>query len=711
MRIAATMWIMTLTIFLSALIHADDSRELVEPERYSPSEEVEFMQRIDNIWGRYVPAYKIHPEDPTEDCGKRYWSRLLALLKYAELKGEPVDSLIRIGRDLAMSRHAGSFQKPFSCAGFAMYYFNWKDSIKKYDPEQLALIEQRVDTMWRYLLRTDHMLDACCGYNEAGGKEFNSENFQWMLKCTGYLFSHNDRLNDTQTSNYNSMDIEGVEVHSDSEPRGWVRRDAKDMDVASYFSNSVKNLTRTLFNAGRVEWNSNNYFGHTLNPLHTLYQCALKTNDPEREETRKRAGACLDWMMTEAALHYRDGLQAAADSRAKTGSFVPLKGSYYPYTLPYFTPEEYGTSFSDTIWEKIKPSDAEIGFLLNSSYRPPKVVTEIANKEFPLPVEIRSAKPFYHIDKGEWITPEGLLTGKAAYEDWKGETDGRRFDFETLYISESFTMSSVATGRPDGREGTFSEECLWKIGIDGNENGAVIVCGNAGEMTTTAGRYPWHQIGQYRNCMMQLIKSPEYNKIWVAVPKKSSQILFDNMVCIDFGLGAYMALKASDGVSIYPIEVCKEAEDYEVIEFVWSPDRLGALVIEVNETKDYETFSEFITETDIRKIEIRNNRVIHTNAIGNTLEMEFVAPVPYLMVENTFDTPEENPLPNGGTYPIVFTDGQNVDFQSWESFKTVYGYPVVNQEWGSGCLYIKSNNRSLQIEIDPATANVSYFED
>lgn len=701
-----------LAIFLSALIHADDIREAMETERYTPSEEAEFIKRIDNMWGRYIPGYKIYPQDPTEDCGKRYWSRLLALLKYAEIKGEPIDSLIRIGRDLAMSPHAGSFRKPFSCAGFAMYYFNWKDSIKKYDPEQLTLIEQRVDTMWRYLLRTDHMLDACCGYNEAGGKEFNSENFQWMLKCAGYLFSHIDRRNDTNPDNYNLMDVAGIEVHSDSVARGWRRVNAKNMDVASYFSKSLKNLARALFNAGRVEWNSNNYFGHTLNPLHTLYQCAMLTEDPEREETKKRATACLDWMMTEAALHYRDGLQVAADSRAKTGSFLPLKGSYYPYTLPYFASAKYPISFSDTIWKTIKPSDAEIGFLINSDYRPPKVVTEIANKEFPLPVEIRSAKPFYHIDRGAWITPQGQLTGEAAYEDWKGETDGRRFDFETLYISDSFTMSSVATGRPDGREGTFSEECLWKIGIDSDCRGALIISGNAGEMKTTAGRFPRHEIGQYRNCMMQLIKSPEYNMIWIAVPKKLKLITFDdNSVYIDFGLNAYMAIKASSGAYIQTHEDYEESDDYKVIELHWSPDQLGALVIEMAEAKDYGNFEAFVADSGERDIVTRDNGCLYTNASGNTIEMEFVEPCPYLMVENTFDTPRVNPLPEGGTYPKVWTDGQEVDFQNWDSYSTVFGFPVVNQQWGSGCLYLKSSNRSLQIEIDPATANVSYFED
>lgn len=704
-------------LFLSFYIclHALPFKEVEDIERPDSVWEESFQQRIKTMWGENIAKYKIHPQDPTEDCGKRYWSRLLSKLEYRDQIGVSLDSLLSVGNQLVMSPHAGSFRKPFSCAGFAMYYFNWKDSIAKLDPAQQKKIYERVDTMWRYLMRSDHLLDACCGYNEQGGKEFNSENFQWMLKAAGYLFSHelqdkkvNDRLVDAT-----KKEIKGIEVRD--EESGEVKIiDCEEVDLISYFDNSIINLTKALYNAGRVEWNSNNYFGHTLNPLHTIYQCAEKSGDPNWEKNKKRAQGCLDWMLLEAALHYRDGFQVAADSRAKNGSFLPFKGSYFPYTIPYFADSVLYPSFGENIWKSRNPGDAEIGFLLSSSYRPPKIILDIAQKKFSLPVEIQSAKPFYHIDKGRYFNADGTIKGESAYSNWNNPKYGRRFEFETLYIGNRFTMSSVATGRPDGSLGTFSEECLWRLGVDGENSGCIMLSGNAGDMESTTGRYPWHEISQYRNMMMQLVKSETNNSIWIAVPKVLSTndsliIKDDNSIYLNAGNGVFISVKATGTPEITVASEYGESGDYDRIEFKWDTSELGGLIIEVDETPVNQSFIRYVEINKDRIPIITGERCSYVNSAGNLLEMEFVNPKPYLMVENTFDTPDPNPWPDGGTYPKVWHDGEEVDFNSWDSYKTVFGSPVVNQKWGSGCLELNSKQESVRICVDPDSGEVKFY--
>ncbi|MBV5342113.1 hypothetical protein JZU68_00325, partial [bacterium] len=245
-----------------------------------------------------------------------------------------------------------------------------------------------------------------------------------------------------------------------------------NVNIIDYFDGFVKNLTRALYNAGRVEWNSNNYTGHTLNPLLTLYEGADKCNDPNGAANKKCAQACIDWMMVEMALHYQDGFQAAADSRAKGGSFKPYTGSIFQFSIPYFADDTHYPTFPTSVWSKIDPSDQEVGFMISSSYRPPKIVIDIAQRNFPLPVEIQSAKPFYHIDQGTYFNNNSTIKGEFDYNAWNGTGKGRRFEYETIWLDKNLTMASAAVGRPDGAFGTFSEQCMWRLAVKGQKNGA-----------------------------------------------------------------------------------------------------------------------------------------------------------------------------------------------------------------------------------------------
>lgn len=718
-------YLLTLLLLLSCTAKGQ-FLEVPELPRPNQNWEQGFQERINRMWNTRIADYSVNPGDGSDDSGKRQWSRFLAKMALMKNENTGYASFIETGRAMINGANVGSFRKPFSCAGYAMYFFHWKDSIAKYDPAQIDAVYTDVNSMWHYLMRTDHLLDACCGYNAKGGKEFNSENFQWMLRSTGYLFAHelHQKNVDGQVLNMNAKSLSGIEVRTGSSSPYLKTISPENVNVIGYFDGYVKNLTRALYNAGRVEWNSNNYFGHTLNPLHAMYECADKCNDPNASANKKRAQACIDWMMLEAAVHYRDGFQVAADSRAKDASFLPFKGAYYQYTIPYFSDDEHYPSFGTNVWKTQDPGDAEIGFLTTSSYRPPNIIIDIAQRNFELPVEIQSAKPFYHIDAGTFFNADGSVNGESPYNDWNGTERGCRFEFETTYIGNRFTMASAAVGRPDGSVGTYSEQCMWRIGVDGQQYGARMLSGNAGNRSTTTGRYVHHEIGQYRNIMMQLVKSPSDNAIWIAVPDSLKQLktsgsssFWDvqayqwegNDLYVNMGNGVYLAVKPSSGATLSLNTQYAESNSHTKLTYKWAQNTLGALVIEVGEKGDYPDFNHFIAAAKTQTVEVDGEYAAYTGASKHNIRMEYVRPGTFKMIENTYDTPRTNPLSSAGNYPKVWGDGSLIDFMSWDSYRTVYGKPVVTQKWGSGELFLNTNNGSAKIAVNPENAEVSYF--
>ncbi len=691
-----------------------------------------YQQRINLMWGTRIPLYNPNPSNGNADSGKSEWSKLLAKMAWpvTNSSATTLKSFIATGRNMVNGTNVGSFNSPFSCAGYAMYYFRWKDEIAANDPTQVDLIYSDVKSMFHLLMRTDHVFDPCCGYNAAGGKEFNSENFHWMMRAAGYLFSHelHNKTVGSKTLDMTNLDLSsnGILLHTGVSSPLTKTIYPTNVNAIAYFDGFLKNLTRALYNAGRVEWNSNNYFGHTLNPLLTIYEGAEKCNDPNGSENKKRAQACLDWMMLEAAIHFVDGAQVAADARAKTGSFVPFKGSYYQYTIPYFTDSNFKLSCSDQLLATKDPTEMEIGFQLSSSYRPPQIIIDIAQRNFSLPVEIQSAKPFYHIDHGRYFNIDGTINGEFPYNAWNATGKGRRFEFETTWIDKNVTMASAAVGRPDGAMGTFSEQCMWRIGVKGQQNGARMLSGNGGAQTTTAGRSPQHEIGQFRNMMIQMVKhsNANLNKIWLVIPDSLKQFettgeadfwdvqkykWIDNDLYLQLRPDVFLAVKPYP----QPVEITKatsgEANTHTQLSFRWEANQLGCLVFELATDNDYTDFNAFVTAVQAKNIsEIDANTLSYTSPNNNTIKMEYVAPGSFEMTPFTFDTPVPNPFSPAGSYPKVWGNNQYIDYQTWDSYRTVYGQNIVNQAWGSGVLELNAGGSKSRTTIDPVTAEVKF---
>lgn len=591
------------------------------------------------------------------DDGKREWPSLLAeMWKVRDNPAQVQSFLQNQGRTLLFSRWAGSFFKPFSDPGYTLYYLRYKERLP---PDQIArahtMIQAGTGTAdpfrsgWTYLTRTDGHMDPIYGLTE-----FNSENFNWMARLMGCLWAH----------------------------------ELDDPAQMAYFDNYVDNWVRALFNAGRVEWNSNNYWGYTFQPLLVLYEFA------PNPKIKAQAKAALDWMVFEAALHFLDGFQVGPDVRAKGDAYKSFAGSVWPYAYLYFVDDAHRPTYRDADVQANMQRNL-VGFMPYASYRPPQVAIDIAQRRFALPVEIHSAKPFYHLDNDN-------------YAGWRGDTErGRRWEFETLYLDQHYTLGSLATFRPNGEavhrpenQRPFSEQSVWRLGVRGTTRGAIQVFGNAGPDNDLAGRCPHEQIGQDRNTMLRLTKNTD--RMWVALPSNRTIEFDGDRTFCDLNNNVYVAL-LSHNARDRTDNVWSPDTAYRQIVWRYDPARLGALVLEVGTQKEHGSFGQFKQNVASRSrlTVIDADQIEYTGTSGRRLKMQYQPTTTYTMVDGTVINP-------AGVVPKVWTDGVYQDYLSWDSYRVVHGPSIIEQPWGGGVLKASAAGRTLQITIDPFTAAAGY---
>ncbi|MBC7936391.1 MAG: hypothetical protein H7Y86_13655 [Rhizobacter sp.] len=617
-----------------------------------------FQNRLNKFLYKEVYKVSLYDANSDQDAGKRAWPPLLAELYKAKDNPGKVNNLIHtIGDSLIHSKWAGNFYKPFTMPGYSMYYFQYKDRLPA---SQLAYTRKHLyDKGWEYLMRNDGYMDPIyLPPNFPQGTEFNSENFNWMARMSGYLFAH--EFNDTEK--------------------------------IKYFDNYIRNWIRALYNAGRVEWNSNNYWSHVFNPLLSLH---TNVKDPE---VKKMANAGLDWLVTEAALHYLDGFFAAGDVRAKAGSYKPFAGSVWGYNYLYFTDSLHMPSYKEDFSDK-ELKDF-IGFAPYSNYRPARVLIDIAQRKFKLPVEVHSAKPFYHLDNDN-------------YADWKGNTArSRKFEFETNYMDENYALVSLASNRPDGRIGTYSEESLWRLSVKGIDNGSRQVIGNSGEMSTMAGRWPYEEIAQYRNVMIRLVKNTD--NIWIAMPKEIATEYVNNKLFADMGNGVY---------TVYIPYNCTEINDsafkydstYHTYTWKFEKGKLGALALEVGTLKQFGSYAQFKQQV-IKNSTIKSKGadiLNYRSTSGNELKVKYM---PFTTYKLYIPLAKDNPPHHKGVQEVnpagvtakVWGNGKLIEYQKWNAYEVDFGDKIVHQRWGSGIMTLQAGGSGLKISVNPVNGHVSY---
>ena len=625
----------------------------------------EYQQGVDQRMQELLSSQTFFIGDGTSDpdAGKRDWPPLLAeMYKVRADTTQLLEYIHKQGRQLVFSPWAGNFCKPFTMPGLTMYYFTYKALLPEEQKQEIydTFYTKKKDCHgkeglgWEYLKREDHLMDPIYGETE-----FNSENFNWMARFAGYLFAH----------------------------------EYQDSVQMAYFDPYIRNWIRTLYHVGRLEWNSNTYWGHCFNPLLVLYQYA-----PEAE-VKQMARAGLDWMMLEAALHYLDGFQAAGDVRAKANAYQAFAGSVWGYSYIFFATDGHRPSYYTPTFDfGDKDLKEYIGYLPYIDYYPPPVVVDIARRKVALPVEIRSAKPFYAVDHDN-------------YNHWRGDEKSRRFEFETIYMDENLLMVSLASNRPDGNfkhqrpgeraQRPFSEESLWRLAVKGDSRGAYQLFGNSGEHSTMAGRCPFEEIAQYKNMMIRAVKGTD--NTWLAVPNQFVPVVSNHVLFFDLGKGVYAACVP---INAQDLQINSYSDStYTRYRWTLNADELGGTILQTASQKNFGTFEAFQRSfLEKGRWNVSENRRIDFLSTGNDrLSLVFRPPTTYRAYTGEVIDP-------AGVTPEAWANGQPIAYDTWEVYQTVNGQAIVSQEWGGGILKLQSNEHAKTIRVDPHTAQVSVTE-
>lgn len=648
--------------------------------RPSAAWEAEFLDRAAAV--AESQTWSVRNGNQSIDAGKGSWSPLLGeVWKKMDNPAAVLSEHEGRASSLFRSSGAGSFQRAFSVPGYTRYYFQFRDHpTVPLPPEVATQARDRATSalsFTEFLSRPDRYYDTLFQPSL-----FNSENFNWMMHIGGLIWAY---------------DVDDFEMGDHPDNPGVDRGGSRD-----YYTSYIDNLTRALFNAGRVEWNSNNYWIHSFTSVLNLYDFG------PTEQMRRQARAIADWMLTEAALHNMDGAYGAADVRAKSNAYQPFAGGIWNAIYAYFVDDSYFPTYalSDVHEEFYRDF---IGYLMWSDYRPPQVLIDIARRNFALPVEIQSAKPFYYLDVNR-------------YEDWQGDTEmSRRFEFETLYLDDNYLLSSLATYRPDRaariptQSGFFTEQNLWRIVAKGSDNGGLQVTGNAGTSTytNTAGRHPREQIGQQRNVMMRIFRTlGTAETLFKVIPAEAGRETDGDRLFVNLGHGVYFAVIPFNASGLTETEYGAGTH----VRYRWTvpSQELGAVVLELGVERDHGSFSAFRTAVEAgldagHLTSPASGRIAYTSTQGHTLMMEYVEPGSILL--NPGDWSDGSHLWDTAGVPArVWRDGEEVDFHSWDSYRVVEGEPIVHQEWGSGVMRLTAGGEGMEIRVDPETADVDYFQ-
>jgi len=226
---------------------------------------------------------------------------------------------------------------------------------------------------------------------------------------------------------------------------------------------------RMLYHVGMMEWDSENYHGHTLAPYHNLYDFS---KDPE---VKKLAKAALDWLYTAGAVKYWRGGFGGPNNRDYGGGNVVFGGGAVQPLWLYFgdaAMENPGGHYDDV-------------HHITSSYRPPPAVVELAHKNFSRPVELHATKPDYDL--------------------WDPEQEIRPRYWETTFFGKTYQLGSARSKEPM-QPWTPS---MLKMTIFNSKRGVDYFVVNTSKLGEHSVKNAGDQIVQYRNLLIWLRPADE----------------------------------------------------------------------------------------------------------------------------------------------------------------------------------------------------------
>ncbi len=422
-------------------------------------------------------------------------------------------------------------------------------------------------------------------------------------------------------------------------------------------------FVKSLYRIGNGEWDSENYLGHSIAPVHNLYDFA---KDPQ---VKLLAKACLDWFYATGAVKYRRGGFNGPTKRDYNHA-GPFEGSAAAMLWVMFgDAREFNTELeSDEV------------HVITSAYRAAEAVVKLARKEFAKPVEIFAAKPNYSDPQnGDYSK------GPACYE--------------THYFGESFQFGSLAKGTHGGDINGF------KILVDNSETGVDYVQSVPGPDPRYAGSAKYqsgkisgeNRVAQYRNMAVWLVDEGDSPWLWV-LPKSIGCEQADGV----------MFLKAEKTwLAVHPLNLRVDGPDEELTERVnykvkkdrkeplW-PDHYvisakgggGAFcgyAVEIGEEATHGGYAEFkravLSKASVDDSRVQDGVVEYVGTNGDSVGMEFAEKL------------EEYK---------VFRDGELHD---WRDHRIGYGQVdsgdrgLIHQDWLGGTLTVRAGGSVFECSV------------
>ncbi len=358
---------------------------------------------------------------------------------------------------------------------------------------------------------------------------------------------------------------------------------AGNREVAAKYKDEIRRYAMTLYRVGMGEWDSENYHGHSLAPLHNLYDFS------QDEEVRVLAKACLDWVYAAGAVKYYRGAFNGPTKRDYNHS-QPFGGSAANMLSLHFGDCPPKTSE----WE------SDEVHLITSSYRPPPAVLNLARKKFEKPVEIIASKPPYS------ATTSGDQLAQPEYA-------------ETHYFGHSFQMGSLQTGTSEDGGDVNG----FKIVMQEGSRGAIALQGAPGPDPKFVGSPKYqknkvsgpNRVAQYGPLAIWLVKNGQAPWTWVL--PQSIKVSREKDVTFLEAERTWIALRSLGTTPIEQSdELTKQISDgekpafrgHQVLACVGNSARFCGVAIEVGEPETDGSFGEFkkrvlAADVDVSKLD------------------------------------------------------------------------------------------------------------
>ncbi|MBN2474801.1 MAG: hypothetical protein JXB62_09355 [Pirellulales bacterium] len=264
---------------------------------------------------------------------------------------------------------------------------------------------------------------------------------------------------------------------------------------------------RMLYNAGMMEWDSENYHGHTLAPYHNLYDFA---EDPE---VKKLAKAALDWLYAAGAVKYWRGGFGGPNNRDYGGGNVVFGGG---------TVQPLWLYFGDAVIDNPAGHCDDVHHV-TSGYRPPPAVVELARKNFSRPAELHATKPDYSL--------------------WDPSQEVQPRYWETTFFGKTYQLGS-ARSRAPMQPWTPS---MLKMTVYNSQRGLDYFVVNTSELGEHSVKNAGDQIAQYRNLLIWLRPADRGERTFYFQLPRSAQR--------EIAAGVWLARMEKTYLAIHPIQL------------------------------------------------------------------------------------------------------------------------------------------------------------